>query len=106
MLKIKNKPRRRAGSLNNTVTEFITEFSICCISLVSREITSPFFSLVKKLILKFMIFSKSEFLILVTTLTLTFAIIRDDKYLKIFARKTDIRIIKQTNLRASFLPLV
>ena len=27
--KIKNKPRRRAGSLNNTVTEFITEFSIC-----------------------------------------------------------------------------
>ena len=53
-----------------------------------------------------MIFSKSEFLILVTTLTLTFAIIRDDKYLKIFARKTDISIIKQTNLRASFLPLV
>ena len=50
---VKNKPRRRAGSLNNTVTEFITEFSICCISLVSREITSPFFSLVKKLTLNF-----------------------------------------------------
>ena len=75
----------------------MTEFSICWISLVSLEITSPFFLLVKKLILKFIILSNNEFLMLVTTLTLTLAIISADKYLKIFARKTEIKIIIQTN---------
>ena len=44
-----------------------------------------------------MILSNSEFLILVTTLTLTLAIISADKYLKIFARKTEIKIITHTN---------
>ena len=29
VLKIKNRPNNRAGSLNNTLMELITEFSIC-----------------------------------------------------------------------------
>ena len=42
---------------------------------------------------------------LVTILTLTFAIISADKYLKIFAKNTEIRITPHTNFSASFLPL-
>tara|TARA_X000001036_G_C20067853_1_gene557784 strand:- start:288 stop:536 length:249 start_codon:yes stop_codon:yes gene_type:complete len=73
-------------------------------SLVTLEITSPFFFSVKKLILKFIILLNREFLKFVTTLTLTLASMTAEKYLNKFAKKTEQSITRQTNWRASFLP--
>ena len=80
VLKIKNRPNNRAGSLNNTLMELITEFSICWISLVSLETTPPFFLFVKKFILNANILLNNSFLMLVTIFTLILAIIIADYF--------------------------